>query len=230
MEQLEMRKREAALRALDLVTSATTVGLGSGSTARYFVEGLGRRLRDGALRDVTGVPTSVGTEALARRHGIPLTELGEQGVDIDVDGMDEVTPALDAIKGLGGAMAREKIVAAAARRFVLIGDDRKRVTRLGERSPIPVEVLPFGVRRTGQRLRELGALPVLRLLGEHPYRTDNGNLVLDCHFEAPFDPAGLADALRALPGVVEHGLFLGMAARAFVATATGVLDLVPERS
>jgi ribose 5-phosphate isomerase A len=230
MEQLEMRKREAALRAIDLVTSATTVGLGSGSTARYFVEGLGQRLRDGALRDVTGVPTSDGTEALARRHGIPLTELGEQGVDIDVDGMDEVTPALDAIKGLGGAMAREKIVAAAARRFVLIGDDRKRVTRLGERSPVPVEVLPFGVRRTGQRLRELGARPVLRLLGEHPYRTDNGNLVLDCHFEAPFDPPGLADALGGLPGVVEHGLFLGMAARAFVATATGVLELVPERS
>lgn len=230
MEQLEMRKREAALRALDLVTSGTTVGLGSGSTARYFVEGLGERLRDGALRDVNGVPTSDGTEALARRHGIPIAELGEHGVDIDVDGMDEVTPALDAVKGLGGAMAREKIVAAAARRFVLIGDDRKRVTRLGERSPVPVEALPFGVRRTGQRLRELGARPVLRLVGEQPYRTDNGNLVLDCHFDGPFDPAGLADALGALPGVVEHGLFLGMAARAFVATDTGVLELVPERA
>lgn len=229
MEQVEARKREAALRALALVVSGTTVGLGSGSTTRYFVEGLGARLRAGELHDVAGVPTSQETAALARRHGVPLTELDEGGVDLDVDGMDEVTPALDVIKGLGGALAREKIVAASARRFVLIGDDRKRVARLGERAPLPVEVLPFGARHTAQRLRQLGARPELRQADGAPYRTDNGNLVLDCRFPDGFEPAALAARLAALPGVVEHGLFLGMAARAFVATDTGVLELVPER-
>lgn len=229
MEQVEARKREAALRALALVSSGTTVGLGSGSTTRYFVEGLGARLRTGELRDVAGVPTSEETAALARRHGVPLTELGEDGVDLGVDGMDEVTPALDVIKGLGGALAREKIVAASARRFVLIGDDRKRVARLGERAPVPVEVLPFGARHTAERLRQLGARPQLRQRDGAPYRTDNDNLVLDCRFPDGFEPAALAGRLAALPGVVEHGLFLGMASAAFVATDTGVLELVPER-
>lgn len=222
MTGLEPLKREAARRAVELVRSGTVVGLGTGSTARYAVEALAERLADGSLRDVRGVPTSRATEALARDAGVPLVELPAEGVDLAIDGMDEVTPSLDAIKGLGGALTREKIVAAAARRFVLIGDDSKRVARLGERAPLPVEVLPFGRLRTAQTLRELGLAPCLRGGHAEPFVTDNGNQVLDCALPGNAEPAALAAALARVPGVVAHGFFLGMASLAFVAGEGGV--------
>ena len=225
MHDPERWKREAALSALALVENDMLLGLGTGSTAHHFVEELGVRLQDGRLRGIRGVPTSRRTEEQAHRLGIPLVELPASGVDLAVDGMDEVTDDLDAIKGLGGALTREKIVAASARRFVLIGDDRKRVTRLGEKAPVPVEIVPFGHQRTFERLRELGADPRPRAAEGGAFTSDNGNLVVDCHFSAAFDARALASALDAVPGVIEHGLFLGMVERAFVAGDDGVITL-----
>ncbi len=229
MEPLERWKRDAAERALALVERGMLLGLGSGSTVRHFIAGLGERLASGALERVLAVPSSRESGAQATALGIPLTELPATGLDLAVDGMDEVTPALDVIKGLGGALTREKIVASSARRFVLIGDDRKRVTRLGERSPVPVEVVAFGLRRTRALLEGLGARPTQRGGDADPFVTDNGNRIFDLAFPAGFAPEELAAALADLPGVVEHGLFLGMAERAFLAGASGVTEMTPER-
>jgi ribose 5-phosphate isomerase A len=215
-------KRAAAAAAVALVRSDSVLGLGSGSTAAFVIEEVGRRLRHGQLERVLGVPTSLATERAARDAGIPLVELPADGVALAIDGMDEVAPGLDAIKGLGGAMVREKVVAASAQRFVLVGDDTKRVRRLGERAPVPVEVLPFGWRRTEALLTELGARPTLRRSGSEPYVSDNGNLVMDCRLEPGFDAPAFAAAVDALPGVVGHGLFLGIATLAFVAGPGGV--------
>lgn len=222
---LEAMKRAAALRALDLVEDGMVLGLGTGSTARWLVEELGARLRAGALTGVSGVATSRATESRARALGIPVRELPDGGLDLAIDGMDELTPDLQVVKGLGGALTREKIVAAAARRFVLIGDDSKRVTRLGEKAPLPVEVVAFGARRTAHLLAELGCEPRLRLAGGEAYATDNGNVIYDLHFAAPFDPHAVARQLDATPGVVEHGLFLDMAERAFLAGEHGVAEV-----
>lgn len=219
---LEAMKRAAALRALALVESGMLLGLGTGSTARWLVEELGAALARGELMGVRGVATSKQTETQAAGLGIPLVELPPDGVDLAIDGMDELTPRLDAIKGLGGALTREKIVAASAKRFVLIGDASKRVAHLGEKAPLPVEVVRFGRLRTERLLARLGGEVRQRLVGTEPFVTDNGNLVYDIHFSEPFDPRSLAARLTDLPGVVEHGLFLGMAELAFVATDVGV--------
>lgn len=221
----EAMKRAAALRALALVDSGMLLGLGTGSTARWLVEELGRALARGELTDVRGVATSKHTEAQAAGLGIHLVDLPPEGVDLAIDGMDELTAGLDAIKGLGGALTREKIVAAAAKRFVLIGDASKLVAHLGEKAPLPVEVVRFGRLRTERLLAELGGEVRQRLAGTEPFVTDNGNLVYDIHFRAPFDAPSLAARLANTPGVVEHGLFLGTAERAFVATATGVEEV-----
>ncbi len=228
MDPLERLKRDAAERALALIEPHMVLGLGSGSTARHFIAGLGARLAAGALGDVTAVPASRESERQAAELGIPLIDLPAGGVDLAVDGMDEVDPDLNAIKGLGGALTREKILASSARRFVLVGDRRKRVDRLGTRAPVPVEVIPFGWQRTRERLRALGGDPRLRGGEDEPYRTDNGNLILDLAMDAAFDPATLALALCQLPGVVEHGLFLGMAERAFIALESGVVELTRQ--
>lgn len=225
MEHLEANKRRVGDAAAALVRSGDVVGLGSGSTARYLVEALGRALADGRVHDVQGVPTSRTTEALAQAVGIPLVTLPTDGVDIALDGADEVSPSLDAIKGLGGSLVREKIVAASARRFVLIADGTKRVARLGELAPVPVEVVRFGWERTSSVVRALGCEPALRGGATNPFVTDNGNLVLDCAVAAGFDAPTLAAALDAIPGVVDHGLFLGMAHEALLADADGVARL-----
>jgi ribose 5-phosphate isomerase A len=233
MTEVDGYKRLAAHAALSRVRSGMRVGLGSGSTSVHMVRELGRRLASGELVDVRGVPTSGRTEALAREVGVPLIELDADGLDVAIDGMDEVDPRLDAIKGLGGALVREKIVAAAAREFVLIGDFGKRVARLGERTPVPVEVLQFGWRRTEARLRDLGADPRLRLREGAPFGTDNGNWVLDCHLPASFDAAAVrvfATSVDGLPGVLGHGLFLGLTARAFLAGPTGVEELAAAQA
>ncbi|HEX7023008.1 MAG TPA: ribose-5-phosphate isomerase RpiA [Trueperaceae bacterium] len=221
------QKQRAAIAAVEMVQSGMRLGLGTGSTAAYAIAELGARLADGRLKDVRGVPTSLASAALAERHGVLLMELGAQGVDLAIDGMDELDPALNAIKGLGGALAREKIVAARADCFVLVGDASKRVSRLGEKAPVPVEVLPFGWRAAQAELEALGCAAVLRTRREsrEPFVSDNGNLVLDCRFEKPFDAPALAGAIDHVVGVVEHGLFLGMADVAFVATDSGVLQL-----
>ena len=224
MPNLEAQKKQAALKALEHIESGMRVGLGTGSTAKYLTQALGQKLSEGALRDIVAVPTSEATAGMARDLGIPLQDLSASGVDVAIDGMDEVTDALDAIKGLGGALAREKVVAARAKRFILIGDDTKRVRYLGEKAPVPVEVLPFGWQAARSDLAALGCEVVLREREGEVVKSDNGNLLLDCRFSEPFDAQEVGVQISVIPGVLEHGLFLGLAERAFVATPEEVTE------
>jgi ribose 5-phosphate isomerase A len=201
-----------AERALEFVREGTVIGLGTGRAATAFVHALGDRVQAGL--HVRGVPTSQATAGLARQLGIPLTTLDEaMPLDVAIDGADEVSASLDLIKGLGGALVREKIVAAAARRLVILADKNKCVQLLGEyKKKLPVEVVPFGLALCRQRLADLGYPADLRVAGDQPFVTDNGNVILDCRVAVGIhDPAGLDEKIRALPGVVGTGLFLGMA-------------------
>jgi ribose 5-phosphate isomerase A len=221
-------KRRAGERAVEYVEDGMTVGLGTGSTAYWMVERLGERVREG-LR-VRCVPTSRRTEEQARRLGLPLVGLGEVlELDIAIDGADEIGPGLALIKGGGGALLREKLVASAARRFVVVADASKRVEVLG-RFPLPVEVVPFAWELTARRVGAVVSVePALRRdeRGE-PYVTDNGNLILDCRCGEIVDPARTERELKALTGVVECGLFVGMAESAVVATDEGVEIVLPS--
>jgi ribose 5-phosphate isomerase A len=217
-------KRAAALEAVRLVRSGMTVGLGTGSTAVHAVNEIGRLLSTGELEDVRGVPTSLQTRDQALAAGIPLVELGATGLDLALDGCDEVDAGLRAIKGLGGALTREKIVAASASQFVLIADASKAVEDLGVRTPVPVEVIPFGWKRTAALLTGLAGTVVVRG-GAEPFLTDNGNMILDVMLSYPFDPVTLAAGIKLLPGVVEHGLFITEADCAFIAEPAGVRKL-----
>lgn len=219
------QKRRAAERAAALVEDGMSLGLGSGTTAELFVRAIAPHVADG-LR-LRCVASSGRTERLAGELGIPLMEL-EGELDLAVDGADAIERgSLAAIKGKGGALTREKVVALAARRFILVGDGSKLVNRLSDAlpaMPVPVEVLQFGWRMTRLRLAALGD-PVLRERGGAPFVTDNGNLVLDL-YNAPLDrPADLAAAISGIPGVVEHGLFLDMASLAFVGDSEGIQEL-----
>lgn len=206
-------KRDAGERAVERVSSGMVLGLGTGSTAVYAVEAIGRRHAQGELRDIVGIPTSRETETLARRLGIPLTTLdAHPTIDLTIDGADEVDPAGNLIKGGGGALLWEKIVAAATRRYVIVVDESKLVDRLGARYPLPVEVMPFGWRTHLDAIRALGAEPTRREdAAGVPFATDGGHYIVDCRF-----PRGIADpyeadrVLRMRPGVVETGLFLDM--------------------
>jgi ribose 5-phosphate isomerase A len=223
---LEQAKAHAGRRAARMVDSGTRVGLGTGSTARHVVLGIGERLASGELVDVIGVPTSESTEALAREVGIPLTTLGRQPrLDVTIDGADEVSPTLDLVKGLGGALLREKIVAAASDRMIVVADATKLVDRLGTKAPLPVAVAPFAWEVHVEALREMGAEPVLRIEDDGtPTITDDGLFILDCHFAAGIaDPRIVERAVRARPGVVETGLFLGMADTAIIADDVGIM-------
>ncbi len=217
-------KRRAADAALPLLASGMVVGLGTGSTADHFLIGLAAALAGGQLRDVVGVPTSRQSEYRAIELGIPLTTLGKHPVlDLTVDGADEVDPDLRLIKGLGGALVREKIVAQNSRRFVIIADGAKTVPRLGTRAPLPVEVVPFAFEVQDRFFRSLGAEPTLRKVGGMVFNTDNGNLIYDCRFPAGIaDPAAVERAILDRAGVVGCGLFLGMADTVLVGTADGV--------
>lgn len=208
MDDAEAGKRAAGRAAADLVEDGMTLGLGTGSTACWFIDAVGSLVASGwSLR---GVPTSVQSEEQARSLGIPLVALGRTGVDLAVDGADSVDPSLRVVKGAGGALVREKIVAAAARRFVVVVDSAKLHDRL--RGKLPVEVVPFGWEATLAALESTGAAFTLRLdsSGE-PVRSDNGNLIADGAFTVLEDPEGLDEQISAVPGVVGHGLFLGMA-------------------
>ncbi|HEY7551956.1 MAG TPA: ribose-5-phosphate isomerase RpiA [Hyphomicrobiaceae bacterium] len=219
-------KRAAAEAAVDLVQDGMVVGLGTGSTAAFAVEALARRHRQG-LRFL-GIPTSDRTAAQAGASGIPLTSFAEhRQVDLTIDGADEVERGtLNLIKGLGGALLHEKIVAAASRRLVIIVDEAKLVDRLGARAPVPVEVVAFGLEATQAALEGLGASASLRCspAGE-PFITDSGNRILDCGFGAIGDPAQLEDRIRRVVGVVENGLFIGLAHAVLVAGRAGVQRL-----
>ena len=212
-------KEAAAEKALELVQEGMLLGLGTGSTSRLFVEGVGRLVASGMK--VRGVPTSRATAELAASLGIPIvTELVGQ-IDLAVDGADEVDPALNLIKGRGGALFREKLVAAASKRFVVVVDESKLVKQLGE-GVLPVEVLPFLWRSTAERLTALGLSLVIRGGEETPYVTDNGNVILDVTVaEGIKNPAELALELKQVTGVVEHGLFVGMTDTVIVAGPDG---------
>jgi ribose 5-phosphate isomerase A len=213
-------KQAAAEKALELVQDGMLLGLGSGSTVRYFTEGVGRLVAGGMT--VRGVPTSRATAELAAELGIPIvTELIGQ-IDLAVDGADEVDPALNLIKGRGGAMTREKLVAASAKRFVVVVDEAKLVKQLGA-ALLPVEVLPYLWRSTAERLMSLGVSLVVRGGEETPFVTDNGNLILDLTVEggAIKDVAALDVKLKGITGVVEHGLFVNMTDTVIVAGPDG---------
>ncbi|EYB66724.1 ribose 5-phosphate isomerase [Deinococcus phoenicis] len=222
---LEALKKEAALRAVALVRSGMRVGLGTGSTAKYAIEAIGERLASGDLQGVVGVATSDASEALARQVGIPVQPLDPRPLDLAIDGADEIGPQLDLIKGLGGALLREKLTEVQARQLVIIADHTKLVTRLGEKAPLPVEIARFGFLSTIERLRALGLGGRLRQPGAQPYVTDNGNYIFDAQLPASFDAAPLERQIKGTLGVVETGFFLGMADLAFVAAPEGVREL-----
>ncbi len=197
-------------RALELIPDGSVVGLGSGRAATAFVRALAERVRQGFR--VRAIPTSQGTANLAAQLGIPLTNLSEiEAIDVDVDGADEVDPQLNLIKGLGGALVREKIVAAASRRLVILVGPEKVVPVLGSRGILPVEVVPFALDYCRRRLAALGYPPQARMAGGRLFVSDNGNPVLDCRVAALDRPAEVDLAIRSIPGVVGTGLFLGMA-------------------
>ncbi|MCY4400456.1 MAG: ribose-5-phosphate isomerase RpiA [Gemmatimonadetes bacterium] len=218
-------KSMAGRDAARTVGSGMRLGLGTGSTVAHFLESLGARIARGDVTDVAGVPTSIRTGDACRRLGIPLGTLEELApLDLTVDGADEVAPGLDLIKGLGGALLREKMVAQASRRMIVIVDDTKIVDRLGQTAPVPVEVVPFEFASHLVWFTRLGADPVIRRDGEGVmYRTDNANLIVDCRFPGGIDdPAELEGRLARRAGVVESGLFLGLADEAIVAGDGGV--------
>ena len=221
-------KRAAALRAIEEVEDGMVLGLGTGSTAAFVVEGLAARVAAG-LR-VVGIPTSERTAAQARRLGIPVATFAEyQQLDVTIDGADEVElGTLDLIKGLGGALLREKIVAAASRRLVIVVDQEKLVERLGEHTPVPVEVTQFGWQATAAALAALGCVPERRYAaGEQPYVTDGGNFIIDCRFGPIDDPAALEARIAMTVGAVESGLFVGRSSVVVVASTSGVEVLTP---
>jgi ribose 5-phosphate isomerase A len=204
-------KHAAARAAVQHVAPGMIVGLGSGSTAALVVEEIGRRLATGELRDIIGIPTSNATHHHALACGIPLDTLDRHlRVDLTIDGADEIDPQGRVIKGGGGALLREKIVAAHSARWIIVADPSKLVDRLGTRYPVPVEVVRFGWRGHLEALRELGAEPTLRLRdGEEPFVTDEGHYIIDARFPGGLaDPAAVATRIRRRPGVVETGLFL----------------------
>ena len=220
-------KRAAAETAVALVTDGMVVGLGTGSTAAFAIEALIRRVREERL-NILGIPTSRASEAQARAGGLKLTDFANhRRLDITIDGADEVSlGALDLIKGAGGALLREKIVAAASDRLVIIADDSKLVDRLGSQVKLPVEVVAFGWQVTADRIRALGGDPTLRVGRDgEPFRTDGGDLILDCRFAPIADPADLEGKLTRTIGVIESGLFVGMADLVLIACPGSVRRL-----
>jgi ribose 5-phosphate isomerase A len=224
---MEALKRQAAARALEEVQGGMRVGLGTGSTAKHFVELLGERVQSGLK--IVGVPTSEGTRRDAERHGIPLTTLDEvDSLDLTVDGADEIDHALRLIKGGGGALLREKIVASASTRMIVIADQSKWVETLG-RFPLPVEVVPFGFAATERAIARAfaqcgvsGQMVLRRAKDGHVFVTDGGHWIVDAHLGRIIDAPRLADCLGGIPGVVEHGLFIGLASMAVLASAEGI--------
>ena len=210
MKGKDASKKRAAENALNLIRDGQIVGLGTGSTAKFAIEGLGRLVREGL--SVKGVPTSIATERMAIQLGIPLVDLNDAGtIDITLDGADEIDPDFNMIKGGGGALTREKLVALASTKRVILVDESKLVSRLGVSRQLPIEVLPFSWTMSARLISGLGCLANLRRQGEMPFVTDNGNHILDCEFGPIEDAAKLEKLIKLLPGVVDSGLFIGIA-------------------
>lgn len=220
-------KRQAALKALETIKSGMNVGLGTGSTAAFMVRGLGQLYREGRLTELQCVPTSVTTRELAQEQGLPVLPINEvDRLDITIDGTDEYDADLNLIKGGGGALLREKIVASLSERFIIIADASKTVSQLGA-FPLPVEVVPFAWKPVASKLEKFGIKPILRSSSDTdvPYKTDQGNFILDLHTEGIEDLPKMKWLLEGLPGVVEHGLFLDMADEVFLGKEGRVLHI-----
>ena len=214
-------KRQAAISALDEIRADMIVGLGTGSTASHFIRELGSRVRAGL--QVLGIPTSEASRILAEEVGVPLTSLKEHPeIDVTVDGADEVSPDLDLIKGLGGALVREKIVAHASKRVIIVVDDSKMVGQLGMRAPIPVEVVPFAVDSVKLKLERWNGSAVVRQLQGQRFVSDNGNLILDWQYGRIENPFEVESKLKAITGVVDSGIFARVAAMVVVAEKSSV--------
>jgi ribose 5-phosphate isomerase A len=223
----EAEKEAAGRAAAKLVRDGDVVGLGTGSTAYFAVVALGERVKSGLK--IVGIPTSVATADLARQLGIPLTTLDEHSqIDITIDGADEIDPKLNLIKGGGGALLREKVVASVTKKMVVVGDSTKIVPALGK-FPLPVEIIPFARSVIERKIAGLGATTKLRMRPDgQPFVTDNGNQILDCSFGRIADPQALALELNGTPGVVEHGLFIGVAKLALVGKGSSVIEVRPK--
>ena len=203
-------KKRAGEHAVEMVRDGNIVGLGTGSTAKFAIEGLGQLVRGGL--SIKGVPTSIATQRLAEEQGIPLIELNDiDQIDITIDGADEIDSAFDMIKGGGGALTREKLVALSSTKRVILVDESKLVSKLGQSHLLPVEVLPFAWRMAQRRLEKLGCTGTLRMHNDQPLFTDNGNYILDCGFGIIDNARKLEAEIKLLPAVIECGLFIGIA-------------------
>jgi len=224
MQNTEKAKELAAQRSLEFVEDGMVVGLGSGTTATHFIKLLGGRVKQGLK--VRGIASSKTSEDLAESLSIPIIDFHVSTViDVAIDGADEVTHQLELIKGGGGALLREKIVASAAKRFIIVADSSKLVNRLGK-FPLPVEVIPMASPLVTKKLQDMGFRPTVRQIASgEDFITDEGNLILDCHGGEIEDPHKVAASIREIVGVVEHGLFLGMAERALLAGDSNVTEL-----
>jgi ribose 5-phosphate isomerase A len=220
MTTTNTEKAAAARKSLEYVKDGMIVGLGSGSTATFVIQFLGELVQQGLK--IRGIPTSRASAELAQSLNIPLTTFDQvHSTDVTIDGADEIGAGLALIKGGGGALLHEKIVAASSKRLVIVADEQKLVERLG-RFPLPVEVIPFAAAPVRAKLQNMGANPVLRAQKDgSPYITDEGNYIFDCHYGVIHDPPAVAHAIKSMTGVVEHGLFLGLASVAIVAGPDG---------
>jgi len=232
-EWVEKAKKNAAIEAVKHVKNGFTVGLGSGSTAAYAIEEIGKKMKRERL-DVQGVPTSYQAFMLAVQHGIPATTLEEQPVvDLTIDGADQIDPELNLIKGMGGALAREKIVASASKKLIIIADENKKVKVLGENNqPVPLETLPFAASLVMRRIKKMDGTPVLRegKMKVGPVITDNGNVIIDADFGPIHLPAELEHKLKSIPGILETGLFVQMAEIAYVGKHSNVEKLTRKQT
>jgi ribose 5-phosphate isomerase A len=218
----ESLKKLAGEKAAEFVKDGMVVGLGTGSTVHYTILKLGQMVRSGDI-SIVGIPTSKATEKLAVVNGIKLGTLDEYpDIDLTIDGADEIDPDLNLIKGMGGALLREKVVASASKEVIIIADESKSVEVLGTRSALPVEVIPFALATARARLGALCLEAKLREVNTYPYVSDNGNYIIDCRFESIDEPRKLEAELNLIPGVVENGLFIGMATKAILGTGDGI--------
>ena len=216
-------KNEAGISAVDFVESGMVLGLGTGSTTRFALEEIGRRFKEGRLKNIVGICSSIQTENRAKDLGIPITTFDEkQELDLTIDGADEVDPQLNLIKGGGGALLREKVLAQSSKRNIMIVDESKLSPKLGTHFAVPIEVIPFSWKPVSVFLKSLGADPVLRLKDGNPYTTDQDNYILDSNFGPISNLEELAQKLGQKAGIAEFGLFLGTATEVIVATSNGI--------
>ena len=218
-------KKNAGEKAVEHIEAGMVVGLGTGSTAYYAIKKIGDEVKEGL--EVTCIATSKATEVIAKEYGIPLSSLAEHpDVDVTIDGADEVDPNLNLIKGMGGALVREKIIASASKKVVIVTDSSKIVDVLGTRSPLPVEVIPFGVNFCQKQLQKFGCKVEIRKKNNEFFVSDNGNYIIDCFFKKILAPKKLQREINCIPGVVDNGLFLNMADEVIIGTKNGIKKLV----